>query len=507
MITKKTVLSACALLLALMTLASCASGSAGQTTSSDVTDPGQPSATTTKVETTAEETTDGILSGAAFPDADYGGEVFRVYIRKNTYYSGDYIYAEDQNGDIMNDAVFRRNSLVEEKYKVKIEAKTSPTPNQSLSKDISGGTADYDLILDRRADLAACSVNGLLYDFNSVGIDYNNPWWDNNAQGYAIGKRLFLMANDVDTGVISGVRFLYFNSGMIESFNLDSPYDLVARNDWTLENFLNLLKAAHADGEADGLGVYGLLRETGASNGNHMHLIIGCGVKSSETSADGEIRQAIGDQVEKISDIIDRLRTVLLDTTLTMTYEETSKRFLGGSYSGQWDRGRGAFAAGHFLFVQNGLDVSVEFSDMPDKYGVVPNPKYTADQERYYHKVDRFAAIWGIPNTPDRIDFDRFVNVFDYWAAVSSKTVMPTYYDVTIKSRRFNDPIAAQMIDIVKSTMVYDACDVYGITINSTLDSAFTSGNTGSTLNAAYFRQIDDSIRNISNSIKKKYGN
>jgi hypothetical protein len=77
---------------------------------------------------------------------------------------------------------------------------------------------------------------------------------------------------------------------------------------------------------------------------------------------------------------------------------------------------------------------------------------------------------------------------------------------VTIKSRRFNDPIAAEMIDIVKGSLVYDACDVYGITINATLDGTFTSGNAGSTLNASWFRTIDGSIKTIVNSIDRKYG-
>ena len=298
--------------------------------------------------------------------------------------------------------------------------------------------------------------------------------------------------------------------GIVVHINEVAPRLLVPEfrdaSEWTLEKFLTLVKGAHSDSISGGIGIYGLLRETGSSNGNHMHFLVGCGVQSTETDPDGNLRQAIGDKTEKISDIFDQLRPVLTDTSLCMTYDEVNERFTEGSYSSKWYRGRGAFAAGHFLFIQNGMDVSVEISDMTDRYGVVPNPKYNSDQENYYHKVDRFSAIWGIPNTPDRIDFDRLEKVFDYWAYVSSETVMPAYYEVTIKTRRFSDPVASEMIDIVKGSLVYDAGDIYGLNILGTLDSAFVSGNVGSALNAQYLKTIDVSIKSIVSSIESKYG-
>ena len=53
--------------------------------------------------------------------------------------------------------------------------------------------------------------------------------------------------------------------------------------------------------------------------------------------------------------------------------------------------------------------------------------------------------------------------------------------------------------------MVYDACDVYGITINSTLDTVFNSGNVASVINSGYLKTISASIRNIESSIDQKY--
>ncbi|MBP5269332.1 MAG: hypothetical protein ILO42_00075, partial [Clostridia bacterium] len=151
------ILSATALLLAAIFLASCA-GTGGGTTTAPETGAVIPSGDSTSAVVTDEQTE--AVTEPVFADADYTGEAFTVYMRVNSTYSAEYIDAENENGDLMNDSVWRRNLRVEEKYKVKIETKTASTPYKQLDKDISSGSLDYDLILDRRGELATSSVSG-----------------------------------------------------------------------------------------------------------------------------------------------------------------------------------------------------------------------------------------------------------------------------------------------------------------------------------------------------------
>ena len=72
-------------------------------------------------------------------EADYGGETFTVYMRVNSTYNAEYIDAEGENGDVMNDNVWRRNVAVEEKYKISIETKTAKKPHSTVVSDISSG--------------------------------------------------------------------------------------------------------------------------------------------------------------------------------------------------------------------------------------------------------------------------------------------------------------------------------------------------------------------------------
>ena len=68
-----------------------------------------------EVTTTAEETTAPYVPA----ELDYGGKTVSFFIRTNDAALAEY-YSEEQNGEIVSDAIFNRNSAVEEAFKVKI---------------------------------------------------------------------------------------------------------------------------------------------------------------------------------------------------------------------------------------------------------------------------------------------------------------------------------------------------------------------------------------------------
>ena len=87
--------------IALNTLASCGSG-------------GQSEVTTTSGETgTTAQTTEA-------PEIvrDFGGKALRVYMTSDYIYQ---IHADEETGDVSNDAIFRRNQKITEKYNFTIE--------------------------------------------------------------------------------------------------------------------------------------------------------------------------------------------------------------------------------------------------------------------------------------------------------------------------------------------------------------------------------------------------
>ena len=113
--------------------------------------------------------------------------------------------------------------------------------------------------------------------------------------------------------------------------------------------------------------------------------------------------------------------------------------------------------------------------------------------------MDKNSNIWGVPNATD-LDFTMIATVMDYWAYESSKTVMPAYYEITIKSRRINDPYDTVMLDLIKSTIVYDISEVFGIDVTTALWNGYSNNSLTSawaTQSKAVQRQITTFNGNI----------
>ena len=471
-ITKLTsVLLTCLLLLSSCAFASCADmGNEGeQTTATAVAIESTPDS----AEATEEDTT------PVFPEANYGGDSFVVISRSPTAssYPAFYIGTEDAT-DVMSSAVYTRNINTEEKYGIKIEQLVSDNISTAIRTGVDSGMLEFDVVLNQRESLASLATAGYLYDFNALDIDYSKPWWDANcAAGYEIGGKLFIMANDISVSNLAGARFFFFNKNLIKDYQLTSPHTYIQSNEWTIDNFLSLVSAVYTDdgdGVRTGYDVYGLLMETGASNGNAIHMLVGCGIEFSSKDEKGMLKVDL--DLEKIDSVFAKLSEVLKGDTC-LTYTDASSGADVSAFGNKYNYCRNLFAQGHFLFVQGNMGVSNQMSDMEGEgYGIAPNPKYSSDQASYYHKMDKNSNIWGIPNS-ELVDYEMVANVMDYWAYQSSRTVMPAYYEITIKVRRVNDPFDTEMLDVIKSTICYDFSEVFGIDVTTALWNGYSNNS------------------------------
>lgn len=478
---------ACLMLLTLFAMSSCAD--AGEESVQTTEAPAVSDTQAATIEETAEDTT------PEFPEANYGDEDFVVISRSPTAssYPGFYIGTEEPT-DVMSSAVYTRNTNTELKYGIKISQVASDKISTAVKNGVDAGMLDFDVILDQRSNLASLATAGYLYNFNNLNIDFSNPWWDANcADGYEIDGKLYIMANDISVSNLAGARFFYFNKNIIKNYQLTSPHTYIQEDKWTLENFLGLVSSVYTDdgdGVRTGSDVYGLLMETGATNGNAIHMLVGCGVQFSSKDSNGMLTVDL--DLEKIDNVFAMLSPVLKGENC-LTYSDAASGADYSEFGNKYNYGRNLFAQNHFLLFQGNMGLSNQVSDMEgDGYGIAPNPKYSADQETYYHKMDKLSNIWGIPNSK-QLNYEMIANVMDYWAYESSRTVMPAYYEITIKTRRINDPYDTQMLDLVKETIFYDISEVFGINVTS----ALWTGYANNALSSAWTSQAKAISRQI----------
>ncbi|MGI6166590.1 MAG: hypothetical protein ACOYIA_00410 [Eubacteriales bacterium] len=482
-----------ALILILLLLVAAAGCTTNNETNNDTS---VPAASDTNEETTTDNT-------PVFPDADYGGADFVVYARSSSAgsYPGMHIVS-DNVVDTMSEAVYLRNLAVEENYSVKISTIEESNPYEKIRTYLQSGDVPFDLVLDRRSYLGPLAQEGCFYNFNSLEhVDFTQKYWDANcARDYEVAGKLFFMANDVSVSNLAGARFFYFNKQLIADYNLENPYDLVHNNKWTLDKFLSMVQSVSTD-NGDGVwnaeDTYGLLAEEGASNGNIMHLLVGCGIKFIETNPDGTLTTNAYN--EKTLDIMSKVASVLLNNNYSITYQQASAGADTSNFANIYDYGRSLFTQDHFLFIQGNMGIAHQFKDMKSDYGVLPNPKYDETQESYYHKMDKYSLIWAIPNCD--MDYDRVGIIMEYWAYQSSLTVMSAYYEITIKTKRVHEETASQMLDLIKSTILYDISEPYGTNIASILYNGYTTGNLASTWSSSK-KIIDQALTELYDRMK-----
>lgn len=151
-----------ALLLAGAGLTSCGNGRNTETTQTDGKNAGQDTAAV-ETETETEATLETVR--ALYTGRNYDGYVMRIADR---YAQGDWdtfdVYAEEITGEVINDAVYSRNSIMEELLNIKIEEKSFADPTGSTQTSITAGSDDFDTITDGLSSLSTLSTKGLLID-------------------------------------------------------------------------------------------------------------------------------------------------------------------------------------------------------------------------------------------------------------------------------------------------------------------------------------------------------
>ena len=154
------------LLPALLLAALLCASSCGEESKVDTVD----SSVNTSVGTSVESTDDPKqlidYIPTSLPREDFGGMDFKFLIWDNG--TELHIYEEydspEENGEVLNDAIFKRNSAIEEVYNVTISTVGEQVPENRLKKDVMAGDTEYQVVTDWPTRLASASTQNYLID-------------------------------------------------------------------------------------------------------------------------------------------------------------------------------------------------------------------------------------------------------------------------------------------------------------------------------------------------------
>ena len=386
-------------------------------------------------------------------------------------------FVEEMNGDVVIDAVYGRNLLMEEKYGIKFVKRPEKSPTETAVRETISGDQSYDVMIDCMITGFPRALENYFYDFNKLTyLDIADPWWDANiSRDLTVAGHLFLIAGDVTSRPICDARFIYFSKGIMDVCGIDYPYDMVREGTWTIDRMIEMVTKATAD--LDGNGIITADDRVGFLEESSNNFLTGCGVVFTENDEYGIPDIACIN--ERTVAALEKVQALFGVPNCTLTYEDAASGRDTNGYPHIWEYVRSVFFAGnHFLFVQNGAGESSSFRDMEPGYGVLPNPKLDEKQENYYHLVDPYSCAWFMPSDPADAAFTDMI--FTAWAYHSGE-VREAYFEKTLKYKRMDAPDDSEMLDLIFRSMRYEVSTLCDLGISGMLVKAFKNGSLIST--------------------------
>jgi len=319
------------------------------------------------------------------PEVKFEGEQLVIVHRDplaNTY-KEYYLMAEEITGDLLNDAVYKRNTTMEEKYGIEIVNVINDKAHTAVSTAAQSQSDEYDLAFPQMMNIGSLCTSGYLYNLHNLDhVDFSKPYWDSNLdKDTTLYGKLYAMVSDISLMTMLGTRGIIFNRDMAKENNLGDPYDLVRNNQWTLDKLIEMAHAVsedlNGDQKFDDMDRYGMLTESS----NYRYFVVSGGVDIFTFDADGN--PVAGFTNEKTIDIIEKWRTVYNDETHAIDYNDLGGTAGAAALDGsKWNYGRQIFSRGQILFLQNAASTFNAIADfgMEQEYGILPQPKYDSAQ-------------------------------------------------------------------------------------------------------------------------------
>jgi len=399
------------------------------------------------------------------PQADYGGYDFRMMAPASDAY--DLVTAadvEEETGDTVNDAIYKRNRVIEERYNIKIR-QVSVADYQALTNTFKKSTAaasdEFDLGMMISRDAWSTSLTGAVIPVDRLGyVDISQPWYSRDVNSeMSINGRLYFAYSDECLNMFEQTLCVLFNKQMSQDLALDNMYNLVKENKWTIDKFFELAKTAVLDMDGDGQMTdadrYGILSQ---SDMFYPCFWVSSGIKTIGKD-ENDLLVFVGDSA-KLYDVLGKVydniwggEKILFDvfsdkiTSYTHSGGEDQRRVS----SRQFEDNRGLFSVRH-------IGVIPTLRAMETDFGILPFPKYDGAQEKYYSRIiDGWLNC--VPVTAQ--DTDRTSVIMEALAVESKNITIPAYFEVALNTKHARDDESQEMLDIIHANRTVDLGDTF----------------------------------------------
>lgn len=457
----------------------------------------------TTVADTAAETTELHFSADYIPDTDLGGYEFRIVTVEQGVYS--LILAAnstEENGEVINDAIYKRNRIIEDRYNMKFTEIGVPAYDaltSNFKKSVTAASDDFDLNLMICRDAFATALQDMVLSVLDLPyVDLSQPWYAqdvNNA--LSIGNKYFFAYSDECLNMFEQSLCIVYNKQLTEDYNFEDVYKTVYDGKWTADRFFTMAQGAVADLNGDGklsdTDLFGVVSE---GDMFYPSFWIGADFKTI-LKDENDLPYFNGSGNAKFDDILNKVYQYVWGGE-KIYFEAFKDKFENFPNSGGEDLRVAAskmFAAGNALFKVTIIGHLALLRDMKNDFGVVPLPKYNEEQSNY---VTRVIDGWinCVPVTCT--DLERTGMIVESLAVESKNYTVPAYYEVALKYKYSRDEDTIHMLDVIYNTRTMDLGDtVWMVPVRVTYTDLFMNGKN------TFASATEKSMKSIQSTIDK----
>ncbi len=430
------------LFFSLLLTISCGSGeTTSDTTSGDQT-------TTAPEETTADIYADDL------PEFNFEGAEFVMNARPMTETSWitSTLDTETENGDSLNDAIYRRNRILEERFNFKFVIETVADDRRGAAyNSIMANDDAFDVFMLTDRDALGLAQEGMLVAYDNLEyINLDKPYWSQSLnQSLSICGKYYFAYGDFNLTAYDYTHMLVFNKALLENYKLDNPYDLVKSGKWTFDAYASMVKKTTVDldgdsqmNENDLYGLHALTKQVLPG------FWIGAGELSVEKNENDEPAFNLASDAH-FAEVIDKI--------FDITYGNGSYYvYTGGSSDAKSPSDM--FINNKGLFLDTTFTPNTNLRDMDTDFGIIPYPKWDEAQDNYCSRVEG-GDVPMVPVTNQKLEMTGVI--LEAMASESAKLVIPAYYDKLLKGKIARDEESREMLDIIYGNRIYDLGDTY----------------------------------------------
>ena len=382
------------------------------------------------------------------PEMDYGGFDFGIFTRINTTHYQ--FVAEEQNADVLNDAIFLRNSRIAERFNIKFSEMEYETETDA-EKLVLAGDNTYSLMNVRCTAANNMAQKGYTLDISALDhIDFNKPYWDKElTESISIAGKEYVAIGSSNLTAVDFMTVLLYNKKLAEDYDLPNLYSLVRDGKWTFDKYRELGMAVLSDLNGDGVmnenDQWGML---GASKFLHISLLLAGDVLMFNKDSEGYPQYTIPTD-NRFAEVFNKVFDVCNDSGAWYKTSDTTNEAV--LYHDMFRAGQGLFLTTIFYYLET-------MRDMKQEFGILPFPKYSEAQEKYRNRISFYDATV-VPVSAK--DTECSAIILEALNCESYNSVVPAYYEIALKNKYTRDADSAEMIDLIMNTRVLDIGDTY----------------------------------------------